>query len=148
MCGSKRAGVGHLDSGVKMQTETADRVVYDAILAFATAHANTSDFASESRLRHASEDSCGVFYSIMYGRDAGQQEATVTVRTSWPHGLCSHIRLKELMPKLVKEGPATINLASVTTTSCIISWPLDASGAVSAQAMEVVAWLANLRCST
>lgn len=133
---------GTCNSVMKVNT-----VVYDALEKFCSEHASGREAGSGVRLRHASDDCCGVFYSITYTREPNAADATIALRTSWPWELCSNIRLKQIMPKLIADGPQGLDLSTASSSSAIVAWLLEAADAVTESMREVMRWLASLRCA-
>jgi hypothetical protein len=124
-----------------------NQVVADALHKLVSEHIAGNEATSEVRLRHASDDCCGVFYSVTYAREAGAADATIAVRTSWPWELCSNVRLKQIMPRLIQEGPPGLDLSATSSSSAIVAWLLEASDTTFDQMQQTIRWLASIRCA-
>lgn len=137
----------HLCSvGFKM-SRAINTVVCDTILKYSQRHVANEDIASESKLRHASNDACGVEYSVTYTRAAGSADGAIAIRTEWPKKLAYNLTLQNIMPRVVSTAPVGVELISATSRTAIVALLLTRNHQqVDDSVLAAAQWLASLRC--
>lgn len=141
----------HLHSRLQQfkMNAAVNAVVHDTVLKYTLRHIASEDISGESKLRHASNDACGIEYSVTYTRAAGSADGAIAIRTEWPKKLADNLTLQNIMPRVVSTGPPGVELMSASNRTAIVAWLLTRKDKQMDDGVRAAAqWLASLRCET
>jgi hypothetical protein len=128
-----------------MRHGTQNPSLYECLVGYVRQHA-INEASKEQYTRFSCDDFCGVNYQISYHKQASSDEGTIAVRMTWPWQLSAQLKLAQVMPELISDGPPGLELSNASSRSAIVTWLLETTDGVTDTTLLVASWLSCLRC--